>query len=94
MKARKYHMLDWNSLFRLKAWGGWGILNPRLHNIELSIKIGWLFLNTTGLINKVWTTKYLKNEPLIEKVRDMVNLKKGGSVMWNRFCKHFAWIKR
>ncbi|KAK1607583.1 hypothetical protein QYE76_031256 [Lolium multiflorum] len=58
---QKYHMVDWASVCKPKAFGGLGILNTRLMNIALMLKWIWkIYQGDTGLWADLINAKYLQ----------------------------------
>jgi hypothetical protein len=57
---RKYHMVDWDTVCKPKAYGGLGILNTKRMNIALMVKWVWkLYQGAEGLWADLLRAKYL-----------------------------------
>ncbi|KAK1645856.1 hypothetical protein QYE76_063661 [Lolium multiflorum] len=57
---RKYHMVDWATVCKPKAFGGLGILNTKFMNIALMLKWIWkIYQNSEGLWADLLRAKYL-----------------------------------
>jgi hypothetical protein len=80
---RKYHMVDWATVCRPKAFGGLGILNTKFMNIALMLKWVWkLYQNAEGLWADLIRAKYLGDNDLFSP---LVPTK--GSQFWNAIHK-------
>jgi hypothetical protein len=80
---RKYHMVDWATVCRPKAFGGLGILNTKFMNIALMLKWVWkLYQNADGLWADLIRAKYLGDYDLFSP---LVPTK--GSQFWNSIHK-------
>jgi hypothetical protein len=65
---RKYHMVDWPTVCKLKELWGLGILNTRLMNLALMLKWIWkLYQNAEGLWADLIRAKYLGDRDLFDK---------------------------
>jgi hypothetical protein len=80
---RKYHMVDWATVCKPKAFGGLGILNTKLMNIALMLKWIWkLYQNAEGLWADLIRAKYLRGRDLFD---DTVPTR--GSQFWKAIQK-------
>jgi hypothetical protein len=85
----RYHMVDWATLCRPKAFGGLGILNTRHMNIALMLKWIWkLYQNTVGLWADPIRAKYMGDNDLFSPL-----LPTKGSQFWNSIQKIKWYIK-
>jgi hypothetical protein len=80
---RKYHMVDWASVCKPKAFGGLGILNTRLMNIALMLKWIWkIYQGDAGLWADLVNAKYLQGRDLFSRA-----VPTKGSQFWNALQK-------
>ncbi|KAK1646353.1 hypothetical protein QYE76_064158 [Lolium multiflorum] len=80
---RKYHMVDWATVCKPKAFGGLGILNTKLMNIALMLKWIWkLYQDAEGLWADIIRAKYLRGRDLFDG-----NVPVRGSQFWNSIQK-------
>jgi hypothetical protein len=76
---RKYHMVDWPMVCTPKEFGGMGILNTRLMNLDLMLKWIWkVYQNADGLWANLIQVKYLRDRDLFDK-----EVPSRGSQFWN-----------
>jgi hypothetical protein len=80
---RKYHMVDWATVCKPKAFGGLGILNTKLMNISLMLKWIWkLYQDEEGLWADLIRAKYLGGRDLFSR-----EVPTNGSQFWNSIQK-------
>jgi hypothetical protein len=80
---RKYHMVDWATVCKPKAFGGLGILNTKSMNIALMIKWIWkIYQNSEGLWVDLIRAKYLGDNDLFSP-----EVPTKGSQFWNAIQK-------
>ena len=87
-------LIDWSSISKPFALGGWNIKNFEWFNLALRTKSLWLILNGSGLWSHIIKNKYLKNIPMDALLRQHSFKVQGTSHMWNRFIRAMSWITR
>nr|XP_051212000.1 uncharacterized protein LOC127329534 [Lolium perenne] len=80
---RKYHMVDWATVCKPRAFGGLGILNTKFMNIALMLKWIWkIYQNDEGLWADLLRAKYLGDHDLFSPA-----VPTKGSQFWNAIQK-------
>jgi hypothetical protein len=80
---RKYHMVDWATVCKPRAFGGLGILNTKSMNIALMVKWIWkIYQNAEGLWADLLRAKYLGDHDLFSPA-----VPTKGSQFWNSIQK-------
>ena len=82
---KKYHLVDWLSLSKPIAQGGWGIKNLDWFSTSLRLKFFWLALCGNGLWFKLLSVKYLKKRTIFSWIRSKALSISGVSVIWKGF---------
>ena len=58
--SKKYHLVDWMSLYKPTSLSGWGIKHLGWFSLSLRLKRLWLAINGNGIWYNLLTEKYLK----------------------------------
>jgi hypothetical protein len=79
---RKYQMVKWDTVCKVKKNGGMGLKNLRKMNVSLLCKWRWLLESGEGIWQEIVNLKYVKNYPICDIPRKL-----NDSPLWKDLMK-------